>query len=207
MLEDFNSNLLFFLRWLHIISGITWIGHLYFFNFVNGPFQGKLDKELKPSVNPLLMPRALWWFRWGAMSTFVVGLLLFVVKYMSLPGMLHDDTGQITSRALWIMIGMLFGAVMWFNVWFIIWPSQKRLIRWTRDRQSPAEMPAVAKRAALFSKINTYLSGPMLACMIAPNNYGAFGIPALLAVLVVGFGFIWCLYQIAPKVGTTVPEC
>lgn len=205
MLEDFYSNLVFLLRWFHIISGITWIGHLYFFNFVNGPFQGKLDKELKPSVNPLLMPRALWWFRWGAMMTFLFGIALFIVKY-SQAGMFHDETGVVTSRAMWIMFGMLFGTIMWFNVWFVIWPSQKKLIRWTRDRQSPAEMPAIAKRAGNFSKINTYLSGPMLFCMIAPNNYGAFGAPSFIAALVIGFGVIWCLYQLAPKVGTTVPE-
>jgi len=205
MLEDFYSNFVFLLRWLHIMSGITWIGLLYFFNFVNGPFQAKLDKELKPSVNPLLMPRALWWFRWGAMMTFIFGLLLFFVKYMQ-PGMFHDEDGGVTSRAMWIMMGMTFGTIMWFNVWFIIWPAQKKLIKWTRDRQSPAEMPALAKRAATASKINTYLSAPMLFAMIAPNNYASFSWLALVVVVVIGETVIWSLYKIAPKVGTSIPE-
>ena len=78
-LSDLSSNLLFVLRWLHIMAGITWIGHLYFFNFVNVPFQAVLEKELKPKVNPLLLARALWWFRWGAMATFVFGIVLFQI--------------------------------------------------------------------------------------------------------------------------------
>ena len=144
MLDDAYSNVVFLLRWLHIICGIAWIGHLYFFNFVNGPFQGVLPKELKPQVNPLLMPRALWWFRWGAMMTFVFGLALFFVKY-SWGGLFYDAMGVVSARAMWIMFGMLFGTMMWFNVWFIIWPAQKKLIRWTKEGQSPPEMAALAK--------------------------------------------------------------
>src|SRR5579864_2257810 len=76
----------FFFRWLHVIAGITWIGHLYFFNFVNVPLQAALDDAGKKAVNSKLMPRALWWFRWGAMTTFVAGLLLFMMNYMYVPG-------------------------------------------------------------------------------------------------------------------------
>ena len=200
MLDDAYSNVVFLLRWFHIICGIAWIGHLYFFNFVNGPFQGVLPKEIKPQVNPLLMPRALFWFRWGAMGTFIFGLLLFYVKY-SWGGLMYDATGVMSVRAMWIMFGMLFGTIMWFNVWFIIWPAQKKLIRWTKEGQSPPEMAALAKRAMLASKANTYLSGPMLFGMIAPSNYAAIGWQSFLGVLVIGFGTIWCLYKIAPKAG------
>src|SRR5438477_12039865 len=73
-------------RWLHVLAGIVWIGHLYFFNFVNGPFQGKLDGPTKKIVNPQLMPRALFWFRWGAMFTLIFGLILFTMLYMYTPG-------------------------------------------------------------------------------------------------------------------------
>ncbi len=206
-MEDFHTNLLFFLRWIHILSGIVWIGHLYFFNFVNAPFQGVLAKELKPNVNPLLLPRALWWFRWGAMSTFIFGLILLIAKYGhpgAQSGLWLDTDGNITGRAIWILFGVLFGTTMWFNVWFVIWPAQKQLITWTKNSQSPPEMPGLAKRAALFSKINTYLSGPMLFCMIAPNNYGGFSWVTFLVMLVVAKGVVYTMYKIAPKVGTSI---
>src|ERR1043165_3411049 len=85
-INDLYSNLHLFFRWLHVIAGITWIGHLYFFNFLNIQLQGSLDDATKKVVNPQLMPRALWWFRWGAMVTFVVGWILFTMNYMYTPG-------------------------------------------------------------------------------------------------------------------------
>ena len=112
------DNVQFFTRWLHVISGITWIGYLYFFNFVNVPLQGALDDAGKKAVNPQLLPRTLWWFRWGAMLTFLSGLLLFTLIFMHLPGvgfgsnaLLADEAG-LTDRARWIMWGMLFGSIM-----------------------------------------------------------------------------------------------
>src|SRR5262245_4818309 len=100
------------LRWAHIISGITWIGMLYFFNVVNVPVQGKLDGPTKKVVNPELLPRALWWFRWGAMSTLIFGLALFWWKYMRKaegatfnPMFKESADGPIADRAWWIMFG------------------------------------------------------------------------------------------------------
>lgn len=206
-MEDFHTNLLFFLRWIHILAGITWIGHLYFFNFVNVPFQAAYPKEMKSAVNPALLPRALWWFRWGAMVTFLVGLLLLIVKYGhpgTANGLWVDAEGVITGRAIWITIGALLGTIMWFNVWFVIWPAQKQLITWTRDKQSPPEMAGLAKRALLFSRTNTYLSGPMLFCMIAPNNYGGFSIVTFLVVTVIAVGTIYSLIKLSAKVGTAI---
>ncbi len=85
-LQDLYSNIHLLMRWLHVIAGITWIGHLYFFNFVNVPLQGALDDAGKKAVNPQMMPRALWWFRWGAMITLLAGLWLFVQIYFYIPG-------------------------------------------------------------------------------------------------------------------------
>ena len=121
--DDLYTNLLFILRWLHVIAGITWIGHLYFFNFVNANFQTQLAKELKPAVNPQLLHRALWWFRWGAMVTFIVGWTLLFVKYSG-GNLWYDTEGKFTQRAMWILFGSTLGSIMWFNVWFIIWPAQ-----------------------------------------------------------------------------------
>src|SRR5437016_3922079 len=121
-LNDWFSNVHLLVRWFHVIAGITWIGHLYFFNFVNVPLQGVLDDAGKKAVNPKLMPRALWWFRWGAMVTFLSGLILFTMIYMgaNMNGVFRDASGAISDRALWIMIGMTLGTIMWFNVWFVI---------------------------------------------------------------------------------------
>ncbi len=206
-LEDFYSNLHLFIRWLHVIVGIVWIGHLYFFNFVNVPLQGALDDATKKLVNPKLLPRALWWFRWGAMITFLSGLVLFTLLYMYTPGVgfgpssLFSTDEGITGRAIWILMGMLLGMIMWFNVWFIIWPAQKKML----SGQVPADqLPAVRKRALLASRTNAYLSGPMLFGMLAPGHYGAINLVTLLVAIAVGMIFIWGAISSSSKVGTSV---
>jgi len=97
-LSDFVSNVELLVRWIHVIAGIVWIGHLYFFNFVNAPLQGKLDGPTKKLVNPQLMPRALFWFRWGAMITFLMGLTLFTMIYMYSPGRGFGPSGSSPGR-------------------------------------------------------------------------------------------------------------
>jgi len=201
-LSDFNSNLELLVRWIHVIAGITWIGHLYFFNFVNGPVQGKLDGPTKKLVNPQLMPRALFWFRWGAMITFVMGLILFTLIYMYTPGRgfgpsaLFSGPDGITNRAIWILMGMTFGFIMWFNVWFVIWPAQQKIQAAVRDGTAPDA--ALVKRAASASKFNTYASGPMLFGMLAPAHYGAINAVTAIVAIAVALAVIWQLYRVAP---------
>jgi len=207
-LEDAYSNIHLLVRWLHVMAGITWIGLLYFFNFVNVPLQGALDDAAKKGVNPKLMPRAIWWFRWGAMLTFLAGLILFVMNYMYTPGkgfgptslFLTPITGEITGRAIWILWGMLFGTIMWFNVWFIIWPAQKKLLGGTAGNQAGA----LRKNAGLASRVNTYLSGPMLFAMLAAPHYSS--VNALTLIIFFGFGFftIWVAIFHSFKVGKSV---
>lgn len=206
-LTDLFSNLHLLVRWLHVIAGIIWIGHLYFFNFVNVPLQGALDDAAKKAVNPKLMPRALWWFRWGAMITFLAGLVLFTMNYMYTPGKgfgpspLFSDASGITPRAAWILMGTLFGTIMWFNVWFVIWPAQKSML----SGKVPADqLPAVRKRALLFSRINTYLSGPMLFGMLAPAHYGAANLATLAVASALGLIAIWFSIRASSKVGTSI---
>ncbi len=199
----------FAFRWLHVIAGITWIGMLYFFNFVNTQVQAVLDDATKKAVNPQLMPRALWWFRWGAMTTFLSGLVLFTVIYLYTPGfgfgmnaLMQGMEGGLSDRARWIMWGMLFGLIMWFNVWFVIWPAQKGLLsgKITGDAAGP-----VRARAGKFSRINTYLSGPMLVGMLGASHAGIgfsylrFGVLVALALA----GVYVMLFHV-PKVGKTV---
>lgn len=206
-LGDLFSNVHILVRWLHVIAGIIWIGHLYFFNFVNVPLQGALDDVAKKAVNPKLMPRALWWFRWGAMITFLAGLVLFTMNYMYTPGVglgpssLFRDANGITSRATWILLGMLLGTIMWFNVWFIIWPLQKKMLS---GKVPQDQLPAVRKRALLTSRINTFLSGPMLFGMLAPAHYGGVNAVTLLVAAGLGLVAIWFAIAASGKVGTSV---
>ena len=205
-MPDLYSNLHLVIRWLHVLAGITWIGHLYFFNFVNVPLQGTLDDATKKAVNPQLLPRALWWFRWRAMETFLAGLALFVMNYLYIGGghfgataLLTDPlTGRMTHRAMWILFGMLLGTIMWFNVWGIIWPAQKALL----TGKVPADrILSVRKRALLFSRTNAYLSGPMLFGMLAPAHYGAISFPAFLMAVGLGLIAIWMSIRSSGQVG------
>ena len=200
---DGATILLFLLRWIHFIFGIIWIGLLYFFNFVNGPFAKTMDANTKKLVVPQLMPRALWWFRWGAMITFATGWLYIGAKLHLNGAGLTGTGGLFTSTwGQWISLGGLLGSIMWFNVWFIIWPAQKKLITWTKMGQSPPEMAGLTKRAFLASRLNTYLSVPMLFCMGAASHLPAFNISLVLAAFVIGFVFVWySVNKVATKVG------
>src|SRR3989338_5825589 len=207
-LSDVYSNLPLFLRWLHVLAGIIWIGHLYFFNFVNVPLQAALDDAAKKAVNPKLMPRALWWFRWGAMITFLAGLVLFTLTYMYVPGQgfganntFTDFDGKLTGRATWILIGTLLGTIMWFNVWFIIWPAQKKMLS---GQVPPDQLPAVRKRALLASRTNAFLSGPMLFGMLAPAHYGAFSGVTFLVVVGLSVVAIWWAIKTSATAGSSV---
>ncbi len=207
-LSDVYSNLHLFLRWLHVLAGIIWIGHLYFFNFVNVPLQASLDDATKKAVNPKLLPRALWWFRWGAMLTFLAGLALFTLIYMYTPGQGFGPSsaftapeGGLTSRAIWILLGMLLGTIMWFNVWFVIWPTQKAIL----SGKVPADqLPAARKRALLFSRTNSYLSGPMLFFMLAPSHYGAINPVTAIVCIALGVAAIGHFIMLSNKVGQSV---
>lgn len=197
----------FVVRWVHVWAGIVWIGHLYFFNFVNLQLQGSLDDATKKLVNPKLLPRALWWFRWGAMVTWIAGLVLFAKIYMYTPTVgfgpsaLFSDEAGLTQRAIWILLGMLLGTIMWFNVWMIIWPTNRRIL----SGQVPAEqLPEARAKAAKFSRVNTYLSGPMLFGMLGANHFTQVNALTLLVFLALGVAPIWLSYDTSKKVGLSV---
>ncbi len=124
---DTNTStiVMFILRWIHFFAGITWIGLLYFFNFINIPLGGTMDAETKKKVVPELMSRTLFFFRWGAMVTLLSGAAIIVIKYFIVGSGFSGPSGLMsTPGGLWITFGSLFGIIMWFNVWFIIWPAQ-----------------------------------------------------------------------------------
>lgn len=208
MLTDVYSNLQLLLRWIHVLAGIIWVGHLYFFNFVNVPFQATIGPDIKKAVNPQMLGRALWWFRWAAMVTFIAGLLLFQQIYMFTPGVgfgpseLFRSADGMTGRAIWILIGMGLGFAMWGNVWFAIWPNQRKILRAVRDG-APVD-PAWPRKALGASRANAYMSGPMLFGMLAPSHYGSISIVTAAVAIGLGVLAIWWALRTAPRVGRSV---
>ena len=152
-------------RWLHVLSGVMWIGLLWYFNFVQIPNMPKIPDEQKPAVSKVIAPAALFWFRWAAMATIITGLILAMVS-----GYLIDAImlGTKDGNGRMIGIGMWLGAIMWFNVWFVIWPNQKRALGLVET--TPELKAKSARTAMLFSRTNTILSVPMLFCMVAQQN-------------------------------------
>jgi uncharacterized membrane protein len=158
----------FLFRWLHVISGVMWIGLLWYFNFVQIPNMPNIPDEQKPAIGKVIAPSALWWFRWGAMATIVTGLILALMNgyLVDAIAMGLTDGGASTP----IGIGMWLGTIMWANVWFVIWPNQKKALGMVEV--SAEEKAAAARTAMLFSRTNTLLSFPMLFCMVAMQNGG-----------------------------------
>jgi len=193
----------FVLRWIHFIAGVIWIGHLYFFNFVNSVFAKTLDAETKRKVVPELMPRALFWFRWGAMFTFLsgYGIIIWKMFVVSNAGLTGEGGLFTSSWGQWITLGTILGTIMWFNVWFIIWPAQKKIIPWIKAGESPAEMPGLVAKATLASKVNTYFSVPLLFFMGAASHLPVINPVLIILAFAVGLGAVWYLYSAAPKVG------
>jgi uncharacterized membrane protein len=165
-----STDIIYFLmRWLHYVFGIVWIGHLYYFNFTQAPFFGETDAATKSNAIQKLVPRALWWFRWGAMFTFITGLIM-----LSIWGSRVGGEALKTSFGLFISVGSILGTIMFLNVWLVIWPAQKIVIESTTNvaQGKPALPNAAAKGAAamLASRSNTLFSIPMLFFMGAASH-------------------------------------
>jgi uncharacterized membrane protein len=243
------------LRWIHIVAGIVWIGHLYFFNFVNANFAPTLDADAKKKVVPELMPRALYWFRWGAAWTWATGVLLLLIVFYH--GQIVFDAGE--TRALWgvptlvmlaltllapfpydalmakvggknamaavaigflgivlmtwllsqwahfgyraavIHIGGMLGTIMAFNVWYRIWPAQRKIIAAVKSGQPPD--PALVSMAGLRSRQNTYMSFPLVWAMMNQHSTWASSwwfVTPLVVLLAWWMGSM--LFRRAPKV-------
>ncbi|HEV8322504.1 MAG TPA: urate hydroxylase PuuD [Myxococcota bacterium] len=207
MFLDTHTNTLFILRWIHFVAGVLWIGHLWFFNFVNANFAKTLDGDSKKKVVPELMPRALFMFRWGAMFTFLSGYAYLIWKqFIASSAGLMGPGGLFTSSwGWWISTGALFGTIMWFNVWFIIWPNQRKIIGAIKAGTAPD--PKLVSTATNASKLNTFLSVPLLFAMAGashlPVSYGGYWTYLVIA-LVLGFGAVQLMYKRAPQVSTQV---
>lgn len=244
------------LRWLHVIAGIMWIGHLYFFNFVNIRFAAAMKEAgVGKTTVPELMPRALYWFRWGAAWTWLTGVLLLMLVFYHGGLMLEDPSsgwgagawvslaitfagvfiydalyrsplaanarnagiaafvlvaaaavlmstwGGLSYRAYSIHIGAMFGTAMAFNVWFRIWPAQKRIIAATGAGAAPD--PADPALAGMRSRHNTFMSVPLVWMMIdqhtAAAGFASFGFFGVLAMVAIGWHLVWQFYRISTQ--------
>jgi uncharacterized membrane protein len=161
----------FLLRWLHFLAGITWIGLLYYFNFVQGPFFAEADAATKSAATQKLVPRALWWFRWAAMLTFLSGALIIAKRFGEAPA------GTAVATSPWgaaILTGALLGTVMFLNVWLVIWPKQKIVIAnavaTAGGAQANPAAAGAARRAFLASRTNVVFSVPLLFFMGAATH-------------------------------------
>ena len=154
-------------RYFHVLAGVMWIGLLWYLNFVQIPSMPKLTDEQKPAITKVIAPAVLFWFRWAAFATIVTGL---IVAYLN--GYIHQalalGIGSGGGKNTAIGIGMWLGLIMAFNVWFIIWPNQKKALGIVEC--PPEEKPKCLKRAVIASRINTLLSLPMLLSMVMAQN-------------------------------------
>ena len=157
----------FFFRWLHVLSGVMWIGLLWYFNFVQIPSMPKIPDEQKPAIGKVIAPEALFWFRWSAMATIVTGLILAFMNEYLVEALLLGLTDGVAKHTA-IGIGMWLGIIMWANVWFVIWPNQKRALGLVEADADSKK--ASARTAMLFSRTNTLLSIPMLFAMVSAQN-------------------------------------
>jgi len=145
-------------RWGHLLFGMTWIGLLYYFNFIQGGYFKSASPEALKDAKAKLAPEALWWFRWGAMFTFLTGVVLLEKVYRT--GLLNN----------YIVVGATLGTFMFLNVWLIIWPNQKIALGMVEG-----DGAAAGGKALLASRTNTLFSGPMAFCMLAGGHFGAWG--------------------------------
>jgi uncharacterized membrane protein len=154
-------------RYLHVIAGIMWIGLLWYLNFVQIPSMSKIPDEHKPAISKVIAPAVLFWFRWAALVTIITGLIV-----ATLNGYVHQamtlGIGSGFGKNAAIGIGMWLGIIMAYNVWFVIWPNQKKALGMVEC--TPEEKAKSARTAMLFSRTNTLLSLPMLLTMVAAQN-------------------------------------
>ncbi len=166
-----QEGLIMILRWIHFFAGVAWIGHLYYFNFVQGAFLADVDAAVKNQAMAKLAPRALWWFRWGAMFTFLSGLGMLAIVGKDLAG----DFFQ-TPYGIYIYTGALLGTLMFLNVWLIIWPKQRIMVNSALTviggGAANPEAAKVAPEALRASRTNVLFSIPLLFFMGASRHLG-----------------------------------
>ncbi len=152
-------------RWLHVFFGILWIGLLYYLNFVQVPTMPAIPAEQKGAITGHIAPKVFFFFRYAALLTVITGLVIAVVNGYAHQAMTFSGEGAVNL----IGLGMWLALIMAFNVWFIIWPAQKKILNLGATEASAEEKAAAAPRALAASRTNLLLSLPMLYCMVSAN--------------------------------------
>ena len=155
-------------RYLHVLSGVMWIGLLWYFNFVQIPNMPNIPDEQKPAIGKVIAPAALFWFRWAALSTIITGLIVAYLNGYVNQAMTLGLIGDADPKSITIGIGMWLGIIMAYNDWMVIWPNQKKALGIIEV--SAEEKAKSARTAMLFSRTNTLLSIPMLLTMVSAQN-------------------------------------
>lgn len=197
------EGLLYFLRWMHYFFGVTWIGLLYYFNFVQGAFFAETDAPTKSQAFQKLVPRAMWWFRYAALFTFLTGFTILMIR--------GHQMGAAFFESAWgigITTGAVLGITMFLNVWLIIWPNQKILIQnaitVAGGGQADPRAAAAGPKALLASRTNVLMSMPMLFFMGAGRHLPIFMKEGSKAPYWIAFLIVWALIEgnaIKGKVG------
>ena len=155
-------------RYFHVLSGVMWIGLLWYFNFIQIPNMPNIPDEQKPAIGKVIAPAALFWFRWAALSTIITGLIVAYLNGYVNQAMTLGLIGDADPKSITIGIGMWMGIIMAYNVWMIIWPNQKKALGIIEVNAE--EKAKSARTAMLFSRTNTLLSIPMLLTMVTAQN-------------------------------------
>jgi len=155
-------------RYLHVLSGVMWIGLLWYFNFIQIPNMPNIPDEQKPAIGKVIAPAALFWFRWAALSTIITGLIVAYLNGYVNQAMTLGLIGDADPKSITIGIGMWMGIIMAYNVWMVIWPNQKKALGIIEVNAE--EKAKSARTAMLFSRTNTLLSIPMLLTMVTAQN-------------------------------------
>ena len=162
-------------RWLHVVVGITWIGLLYYFNFVQVPAFAEMEAAVRNNAIDKLASRALWWFRWAAAATLVTGLLILIIQKDGDKSQLFSGDYFKSVSGMAIATGVLLAVTMFLNVWLVIWPNQKKVIANARNVQAGGEADpdaaAAGRKALLASRMNAIFSLPMLFFMVGTSHF------------------------------------
>jgi len=176
-ISAFSDHGAFLFRYFHIIGGVLWIGVLWYINFIQGPYVNSIEAAMQTAAKQKLFPKVMWYFRWGAMLTFLTGLGLIGLKGFDPMSPYKLGTEQWNAWFAKIYPGFMFATIMFLNVWFVIWPRMKKVIAAANGEKIDG-VPAMARRGFLASRTNTLLSVPMLFFMAAAQNLTLSGVSA-----------------------------
>ncbi len=199
---DFHLTVLILLRWVHLVSAILWVGLSYFMNFVLSPAARRMEPSLKLKVMPDILDRAFFWLRWGSLVTYLTGWFYLIYKCYgeSNVGFHTPDGLAYTTWGQWISVGVILGTVLFVNVWWVIWPAQKKVIAAMRSGSMTPQAQDLAAHAEKVSKINVYLSVPLIFTMASASHLPVMNSWLVAGMLAAGFVLAAHLFMIANRI-------